>query len=166
MKVSAYLVLLCCTVAVPALAADGPVPALDLGTEPLATPAVGSCDAPLDGALFAASGGKNGGGSSLVTCTADCGPYSDVSCTTNGTCTAVDRNCPSQRGWVTCNGDTTFCPVCEQPPPECTEGATRNIPTGICCGCSRQERIREQCINGQWEFVGVFCGLGFGCPQC
>jgi hypothetical protein len=164
MKVSAYLVLLCCTVAVPALAADGPVLALDLGTEPLATPAVGACDAPLDEALFATSGGKNGGGSSLVTCTADCGPYSDVSCSTNGTCTAVDRNCPSQRGWVTCNGVTTFCPVCTS---GCTEGQFRLTPTGNCCDCGLAERAREQCVGGEWVFLGYVCGPGGHlCPRC
>jgi hypothetical protein len=167
MKVSAYLFLLCCTVAVPALAADGPVLALDLGAEPLATPAVGSCNAPLDQVLFASSGGKDGGGSSLVTCTADCGLYNDVSCTTSGTCVAVDRNCPNTPGYVTCNGNTTFCPACP-PPIECQpDGSFRIVKTGNCCDCGLEERIREKCINGQWEFWSIFCGPNTGpCPWC
>jgi hypothetical protein len=164
MKVSAYLLLLACTLAVPAFAADGPAPALDLGAEPLATPAVGSCAAPLDGVLFAASGGKDGGGGSLVTCTADCGPFTDVSCSTNGTCVAVDRNCPSTPGYVTCNGVTTYCPSCTA---ECVEGRFRTYPTGNCCDCGIEERIREKCINGQWEFWSIFCGPNTGnCPWC
>lgn len=164
MKVLTYVVLLACTVAVPALAADGPAPVLDPATEVLATPAVGSCNAPLGEALFASSGGKGG---SLVTCTADCGPYTDVSCQTNGTCVAVDRNCPSTPGYVTCNGVTTYCPACT-PPPECSpEGSFRIIRTGNCCDCGLEERIREKCVNGQWEFFSIFCGPNTGpCPFC
>lgn len=163
MKVSAYLLLLACTLAVPALAADGPAPPPALGAEPLTTATGGSCAPPLDGALFAATGGKDGGGSSLVTCTADCGPYTDVSCTTSGTCVAVDRNCPSTPGYVTCNGVTTFCPSCAV----CTEGTFRIIKTGNCCDCGVEERIRQKCVNGQWEDVLIFCGPNTGpCPFC
>lgn len=165
MKVSAYVILLCCTLAVPALAADGPVPALDLGAEPLATPAVGSCNAPLDDVLFAASGGKDGGGS-LVTCTADCGPYTDVSCSTTGSCFAVDRDCPIQPGYVHCDGQADkVCPVCL--PPECEEG-TFKVEFGDCCDCSfgGRERTRYKCIGGEWVFQSTFCGPAGGCPIC
>ena len=167
MKVSAYLLLLACTLAVPAFAADGPAPALDLGAEPLATPAVGSCAVPLDGVLFAAGGGKDGGGGSLVTCTADCGPYADVSCSTSGSCFAVDRDCPLQRGYVHCDGQADkLCPVCPVEP-ECDEG-TFMFELGDCCDCSfgGRERFRYKCINGQWVLQSVTCGPGAGCPIC
>lgn len=51
-----------------------------------------------------------GGVSAQSTCTADCGPYQDVSCTAPGTCTATDRNCNAgRRGHVTCSTGTIFC---------------------------------------------------------
>jgi hypothetical protein len=33
-----------------------------------------------------------------------------VSCSaSSGTCSATDANCPTTRGYVTCNGVTTYC---------------------------------------------------------
>lgn len=163
MKTSAYVLLLTCTVAVPAHAADGSPPASDPAAQPLAIPAGVNCSAPvaeqpLDEILFASSGP----GSGLVTCTADCGSYPDVSCTTSGTCTAVDRNCPSQRGYVKCGSSYTFCPVCP-----CPEGHHRFVFTGNCCDCGEEERSHEQCINGQWEFIEIVCWPNTGpCPFC
>lgn len=156
MKKLVCLVLLSCTVTVPALAADGPAPALELAVAPVATPAAGSCAAPLDAAIFAAKGP----GSSLVTCIADCGEFPDVSCSTSGTCTAVDRSCPYQRGYVNC-GTPIYCPVCA-----CTEGTYRFTWTGNCCDCGSDERMREKCIGGEWVVVGTFCGPGIHCPRC
>jgi hypothetical protein len=47
------------------------------------------------------------------TAIAQCAPFSNVSCSTGGTCLAVDRNCSSgaggERGFVTCSGGTTYC---------------------------------------------------------
>lgn len=171
MKVSAYLFLLACTVAVPAFAADGTAPTvaadgtapeLVLAAEPLPAPAVGSCAAPLDDVLFAsnASGIKGGGGN--ATCTADCGAYPDVSCSISGSCTAVDRNCPNQRGYVQCGSTFKFCPECP-----CPEGHHRYTQTGGCCDCGIEERAHEQCINGEWVFIDIVCFPNTGpCPWC
>lgn len=59
----------------------------------------------------------------LCTATADCWDGSTRYCEGNNSsasCTAVDSNCPGQRGYVTCDGVTTWCPVCETEP--CPEG--------------------------------------------
>jgi hypothetical protein len=45
-------------------------------------------------------------------CTANCANGGTVSCSGTGTCTAVDGNCPSEPGHVTCNGVTTSCSAC------------------------------------------------------
>ena len=60
---------------------------------------------------------------SACTATADCCDDSWVSCSGSGTCTAVDVACPAQRGYVQCDGVTTYCPACNAPacqPPGCT----------------------------------------------
>lgn len=88
-----------------------------------------------------------------VTCTADCGAYPAVSCTTSGTCSAVDRNCSvGQRGYVECNGAYTYCPVCE-----CPEGAVIYEDGGCCIG-GRQKTLEYTCIGGSWERTGMTCG--------
>ena len=165
MKVSAHVLLLACltcTLAVPALAADGSPPAPVPAAQPLATPAGVNCSAPsteqpLDEVLFASSGPQ-----SNATCTADCYPFADVSCSTSGSCTAVDRNCPNQRGYVKCGTSYTFCPVCP-----CPEGHHRYVFTGNCCDCGQEERSHAQCINGQWEFIDIVCWPNTGpCPFC
>ena len=43
------------------------------------------------------------------TCTARCLYGVTVSCSGSGTCTAVDGTSCSSAGYVTCNGNTTFC---------------------------------------------------------
>ncbi|HEY9420307.1 MAG TPA: hypothetical protein VIW92_02750 [Thermoanaerobaculia bacterium] len=64
------------------------------------------------------------------TCTASCGT-STISCTSSGTCTAVDRNCSAgQRGYVKCGTATTYCPSL------CPISGTCNY-DGICVsGCA------------------------------
>ena len=87
-----------------------------------------------------------------VTCTASCGTFGTVSCTTVGTCTAVDRNCSaSQPGYVDCNGTTTFCPPCG-----CVEGSIM-YEDGGCCSGGRQKTITNKCIDGSWERIGSSC---------
>lgn len=44
-------------------------------------------------------------------CEADCGSHPSVSCE-GSSCSAVDRNCPSQKGYVQCDGDYQYCPDC------------------------------------------------------
>jgi hypothetical protein len=95
-------------------------------------------------------------------CIASCGSGTTVSCsyTEPSTCQAVDRNCPSTQGYVTCNGVTTSCPSCPTTD-VCTNGNTRLAPwTGDCCADNRRLRKRQLCVNGQWADTGeIFCGI-------
>lgn len=62
------------------------------------------------------------------TCTVTC-PSGTVSCTSSGTCTAVDRNCSIlEAGHVTCDGVTTSCT------PACCTGGT--VQQNACCRCN------------------------------
>jgi hypothetical protein len=85
------------------------------------------------GDLFAALQGAR----PLSTCsaTASCAPHTNVSCLGNSTCTAVDRDCP-QKGYVTCDGVTTYCPVCtiEDNCYECS--ASGGADCFSCCRCN------------------------------
>ncbi len=54
-----------------------------------------------------------------ATCTVVCSGGSVVSCT-GSSCTGVNSACPSQQGYVQCNGVYTYCPSC--PPPGCPGG--------------------------------------------
>jgi hypothetical protein len=52
------------------------------------------------------------GEKALCTATANCGDGTTVYCesdTSTTSCSAADRNCPGERGHVTCNGVTTWC---------------------------------------------------------
>ena len=93
-----------------------------------------------------------------ATCIASCGSTS-VTCsyTPPATCVAVDRNCPSTQGYVSCNGVTTYCPTCGV----CTDGTTRLASwTGACCNDGGRLRNYQQCVNGQWVDTGsFFCGI-------
>jgi hypothetical protein len=108
-------------------------------------------------ALYIPSGTAGG----QVTCTASCGT-STVSCTASDTCTAVDRNCPTTPGYVTCGGTTTYCPPCA-----CTNGTKRYTQLSSCCynevarQCRRTLR-EETCINGNWRFSAYVCD-GLNC---
>jgi len=54
------------------------------------------------------------GAKSLCSATANCWNGGTVSCTGNNSttsCSAVDGNCPGERGHVTCDGVTTACPT-------------------------------------------------------
>lgn len=88
---------------------------LILTAGPFAAPA----DAPplcLDQPGQVALGSEGGiGEQSECNALADCAEYPNVSCQGNTTCTAVDRNCSfNQRGYVNCDGNTTYCgPICE-----------------------------------------------------
>jgi len=103
----------------------------------------------------------NGGVTSNAYCIADCGDLNaPVSCTGN-TCTAVDQSqtCPTSPGYVTCDGQTTYCAAC------CTSGF-RNVTTGPNCSCedgASTPKDRYQCVNGLWVYQYSFCGSPF-CP--
>lgn len=141
-------------------------PDITLESSPRSVSADCATQAPSSGVLFASSGTKGGGGQQLVTCTADCGPFDDVTCQASGTCVAVDRDCPGERGYVTCDGNTTNCPVCGTPS-ECDDGDFK-FETGGCCDCTfgGVERFFYECINGQWVLQNSGCGPGGGCPIC
>lgn len=87
-----------------------------------------------------------------VTCITDCGPYGQLTCTTSGSCTAVNRNCSvGQQGYLNCNGSYRYCPVCP-----CIEGDWRQS-SGGCCPGGQQEVNEYMCINGQWELIATNC---------
>jgi hypothetical protein len=100
-------------------------------------------------------------------CFEDCDGYPDVSCS-GEVCQAVNRNCSiGQRGYVTCDGVTTFCAPCE--PPVCDDGTWWFDRTGQCCNCftSGGEVIdRYKCIGGQWVLQSSNCGPSANCPIC
>lgn len=103
----------------------------------LGQPAVkGACATQSSRVLFAAKGPGDGPGGvgqmSACTAQASCGSgVTPVSCSGNSTCSAIDRNCPSQRGQVTCDGVTKTCAVC--PVDYCAQCAS----TGDCVACCR-----------------------------
>jgi hypothetical protein len=73
------------------------------------------------------------------------------------TCTAVDRNCPTTQGYVTCGGVTTYCSAsCTT----CTEGATRYVFTGSCCDNNTKEKEQQVCSGGVWNYTGVMACFG------
>lgn len=100
-----------------------------------------------------------------ATCTADCDPYTDVSCSGNQ-CTAVNRNCSAgQRGYVVCDGAYHFCPICP-----CEEGTLDFVGTGNCCDCYQsggEETDVYKCINGVWVYQRTRCFFASpNCPIC
>jgi hypothetical protein len=111
--------------------------------------------------LFLAGGGT--AHPSDVTCTATCGTDPSVSCTvSSGTCTAVNRSCPGERGHVTCGMTTTYCTA--SCPPGCTEGQFKTVIVGPTCGCPdgmSTPRDRYQCIGGEWVYQSSSCGGPF-----
>ena len=60
----------------------------------------------------------------LCSATATCSDGTTRNCqsnTSSSSCLAVDSNCPTQQGYVTCDGFTTWCPAC--PPTGCCNEA-------------------------------------------
>ena len=94
-----FVIVLSLFVLLPAYAAE-----LDLASDPLWRALV--LEAPVSGEPV--PGAENL--STKALCTANCGTTT-VSCSSSGTCTAVDRNCAAgQRGYVQCGTTKTFCP--------------------------------------------------------
>jgi hypothetical protein len=94
----------------------------------LGQPVAGSCAIPLSGVRQVAKRPAILTGKALCTATATCEVGSTVSCSSNvnaANCMAVNENCPSEPGHVTCDGQTTSCPAC------CT-GTLKQIQ---CCRC-------------------------------
>jgi hypothetical protein len=53
---------------------------------------------------------------STCTAAAECWDHSLLICTGTQTCTAEDANCwVNFRGWVSCDGVTTYCDICQCP---------------------------------------------------
>lgn len=115
------------------------------------------------GSSFIAS---SGAAEDAPTCTAQaaCSNGSSVSCNSaSGICTGVDAACPSQQGYVTCNGATTYCPAC---PPPCS--ATAGCQNGSSVSCSSSSgtcvAIDAACPTQQGY---VTCnGATTYCPAC
>jgi hypothetical protein len=101
------------------------------------------------------------GGGTDATCTAYCGELNPwVQCQYASSCSAVDANCPTERGYVICDGTTYYCNAC------CTNGQTRSVIAGPTCSCEEPgttPRDRYLCVNGNWEYQYSFCGGPF-CP--
>jgi hypothetical protein len=95
-------------------------------------------------------------GKVICSAAANCAGGSPISCassTVGDTCQGADRSCPGQQGYVRCGMSYTYC----QPACGCTEGATRTTWTGYCCDQGGKEKDKEQCINGQWEYIETVC---------
>jgi hypothetical protein len=100
---------------------------------PPAGPAAGPQSTPAPACQTApavAAPGLEGAEFVLSFCQSDCTEGPDVSC--NGTsCSAVDQNCSvGQQGFVQCDGNYTYCPVC----PPSGGGCTR-VECRMGCGC-------------------------------
>ena len=122
---------------------------------PLAPTQCSTANAPAK--LFQADLGEGGG--TDATCIADCGPLNpSVSCQYSSTCTAVDANCPTQQGYVICDGTYHYCTPC------CTNGQVKNVITGPNCSCPDGQttpKDRYLCVDSQWEYQFSFCGGPF-----
>jgi hypothetical protein len=130
---------------------------------PAPTPAPAPAAPAQDQPLFVASHG-HGRLPVKATCTANCASGT-VTCNSSSpsTCVAVDRNCPSTQGYVTCDGVTTYCPTsCST---TCTEGATRYLATGYCCDDSTKEKEEQVCSGGIWQYTGNFICMGLCGPR-
>jgi hypothetical protein len=86
-------------------------------------------------------------------CTADCGDLEPVSCQ-GDRCTAVNRACPSEDGYVECDGTYTYCgpPTC----PECVDGDSQVSWPGTCCYIWDiydwgEEKETKLCFRGRWS---------------
>ena len=126
-----------------------------------ALPFTAAADAPSCGTVNAATplwmarpAGGGGGVTAQSTCVADCGNGTSVS-TINcpGTCTATDVDCPNSRGYVTCNGVSTYCSNACPPVPPCynVEGASCS-PRGSETSCLREDGwvYPCTCISSHW----------------
>lgn len=103
-------------------------------------------------ALLDLSTGRKPGSAVRCYAQANCGEHSPVSCGGSGTCVAVDRDCGwEQRGYVTCDGNTTYCPPCG-----CPEGHYRSWEAG-CCYDNQKQWYEERCENGEWVFSSYYC---------
>lgn len=125
-------------------AAAGAAEPAALAAQPAGGPLV--CGEPASTAgLFEAKGGpgKGGGGECFCLVRATCHDESTVSCSDSTSpcdCHAVDSDCDfGTRGYVSCNGITTWCPECPSSCPQegesCTTSAQCDECPGIPCAC-------------------------------
>ena len=144
--VSIGLLLLCSSAA---LAEKVNAPSADLASFLSSLRDTGSCPTPT---ATAARKGLRSITAQSVTCTAHCSPYTDVTCTVEGSCSAVDRNCGAgQQGYIVCNGAYTYCPACA-----CIENDMKWVEAG-CCSGGRLRTKEFTCINGVWTLTGISC---------
>lgn len=141
----------------------GPVPAVEA---PAPVQCADATLAKINGPIFASLGDPI----PPATCSEDCNGLPNISCS-GSVCTAVQRNCDiGERGYVTCDGNTTFCAEdCSGGgSTECDDGEFDIVRTGQCCDCSTGGEVREfyQCVDGQWVLQSSSCGPSGSCPIC
>lgn len=108
--------------------------------------ASGACATPTSGVLFAS---KRPTPTAACTASATCWDASTKACSGGGTCTGVDSNCAAgTRGWVTCDGVTSYCPICP-----CDD-------TPVCCRCERDGDCMSccRCAGGSFGACLDECG--------
>ena len=111
----------------------------------------GTCPSLQTDVLFAAT--RIGTGLEKATCDAHCGTDPVVSCS-GTTCTGADRNCPGERGRVSCTtNNVTTTVTCASPCPVSGACETCNE-TGDCFVCCR-------CDGGTIRGCSEACSGGF-----
>jgi hypothetical protein len=92
---------------------------------------LGFAGQPADGeAPVAQASPIDAGPESTCWAAATCSGGGSVSCSGSATCSSVDASCPSQRGYVTCDGVTTYCPICRLL--NCTKDGDLCVSTSDC----------------------------------
>jgi len=108
----------------------------------LGQPVAGSCATqPADIRQVAKRPGALPEKSTLCTATATCQFGNSVSCSSSvnaANCTAVNANCNTEPGHVTCDGQTTSCPAC-------CSGTPRQV---SCCKCEQTGDCFACCFCG------------------
>ena len=122
---------------------------------------------PPKGRAAAAKPQSGGGEKALCSSTAACGGGVTVSCNSNSSttsCSSADRSCP-ERGHVTCNGVTTWCPD----PCPCSASVSCGRAGGsVSCSGSSCSSTNRSCAAGQPGSVTCdgntyTCGACVGC---
>lgn len=110
------------------------VAAVQAGEQPESLSAAGNSCWNSQSVVEQVATGADDTGGTRATCTARCHDGSTVSCTASS-CSAQDANCPSNNGWVRCNGRTTSCGSCPAPNDPCPVNSCNYVfdPVNYCC---------------------------------
>lgn len=118
---SAFAFFLAAGAAPPAAPADAAAPP----TAPAAVSPAPQCGT---GSTLAVEPGLGSAEFVLADCQASCGGGQPVSCS-GASCSAVDRFCPYQQGYVQCDGNYTYCQ------PECPSEGCTYMQCRLGCSC-------------------------------